>query len=67
MKEPNGSGRFPAKAGDPPYQLKQIMSMDGSLNFTQANSHLDNLSAWTMAKSPGSGFQYSGLNSMLAG
>ena len=57
----------PAKAGDPSLQLKHVMNMDGSLNFTQANSHLDNLSAWTLAKAPGSGFQYSGLNSMLAG
>ena len=59
----------PAKPSDPPYQLKQVMSMDGAINQTWANNHLGNVSAWKMSSTspPGGSFAYTGLNSILAG
>ena len=57
---------FPNLKSDPPYLLKQVMSMDGGLNHSACSGK--NISAWTMSSSgPGKGFDYTGLNSELAG
>ena len=57
---------FPNLKTDPPYLLKQVMSMDGGLNHSACSGK--NISAWTMSSSgPGKGFDYTGLNSELAG